>query len=240
MFGRNDFTETVKTALSAAGCDTTAYRSWQKQYEKLKKKKKEEEARYRRCREKTLRVQEDARLMEHMLTVEPTTDRRAFGQQLKELKQMQGSFDHEFLIGKEDREFHSTYDTILRLGLKALEEEDQRLLLQSEIENLLELIKENLEKEEPKMQELAFFYLTGSDAQLAELPPAEKYAQIKKHYEHEFVAPVMRILEDGIARAADAPDYIKENRGSRRKAEAAGILVDCQAETIFRQIMAEL
>lgn len=240
MFGRNDFTETVKTALSAAGCDTTAYRSWQKQYEKLKKKKKEEEARYRRCREKTLRVQEDARLMEHMLTVEPTTDRRAFGQQLKELKQMQGSFDHEFLIGKEDREFHSTYDTILRLGLKALEEEDQRLLLQSEIENLLELIKENLEKEEPKMQELAFFYLTGSDAQLAELPPAEKYAQIKKHYEHEFVAPVMRILEDGIARAADAPDYIKENRGSRRKAEAAGILMDCQAETIFRQIMAEL
>ncbi len=240
MFGRNDFTETVKTALSAAGCDTTAYRSWQKQYEKLKKKKKEEEARYRRCREKTLRVQEDARLMEHMLTVEQTTDRRAFGQQLKELKQMQGSFDHEFLIGKEDREFHSTYDTILRLGLKALEEEDQRLLLQSEIENLLELIKENLEKEEPKMQELAFFYLTGSDAQLAELPPAEKYAQIKKHYEHEFVAPVMRILEDGIARAADAPDYIKENRGSRRKAEAAGILMDCQAETIFRQIMAEL
>ena len=54
---------------------------------------------------------------------------------------MQNNFDHEFLVNKEDQEFHSTYDTILRLGMKALNASDQKLLLQSEIENLLALLK---------------------------------------------------------------------------------------------------
>lgn len=241
MFGRNDFAETVKTALAAADCDINAYRIWQKQYEKLRKKKKEEAVRYNRCREKTLRVQEDARLMEHMLTEEPVTDRRAFGQQIRELRQMQGSFDHEFLVSREDREFHSTYDTILRLGLKALEEEDQRLLLQSEIENLLELLKENLEKEQPEMHPLAFFYLTGSDQELAELPQEEKLAHIRECFEKEFKEPLIRMLEEGISQVQKQTGlYEREERGNKRKAEAVRIFQDCQAETIFRQLMAEL
>ena len=74
---------------------------------------------------------------------------------------MQNNFDHEFLVSKEDQEFHSTYDTILRLGMKALNASDQKLLLQSEIENLLALLKENLEKEEPKIEALTFYYQLG-------------------------------------------------------------------------------
>ena len=64
MFGRNDFVENVKSALAAVDCDMGAFRSWQKMYDKLKKKKSEQEDRYRRCREQTKRVQEDAQLME--------------------------------------------------------------------------------------------------------------------------------------------------------------------------------
>jgi len=41
MFGRNDFIENIKDALAAAGCDMGAFRSWQKQYDRLKKKQKE-------------------------------------------------------------------------------------------------------------------------------------------------------------------------------------------------------
>ena len=40
MFGRNDFIENIKDALAAAGCDMGAFRSWQKQYDRLKKNKK--------------------------------------------------------------------------------------------------------------------------------------------------------------------------------------------------------
>lgn len=39
MFGRNDFVENVKSALAAVDCDMGAFRSWQKMYDKLKKKK---------------------------------------------------------------------------------------------------------------------------------------------------------------------------------------------------------
>ena len=44
MFGRNDFIENIKDALAAAGCDMGAFRSWQKQYDRLKKKQKEQKA----------------------------------------------------------------------------------------------------------------------------------------------------------------------------------------------------
>ena len=182
MFGRNDFVENVKSALAAVDCDMGAFRSWQKMYDKLKKKKSEQEDRYRRCREQTKRVQEDAQLMEHMLTTAQSVDGKEFGRLLKDLRQMQNSFDHEFLVSKEDQEFHSTYDTILRLGTKALNAPDQKLLLQSEIENLLALLKENLEKEEPEIAALTFYYQFGSDQELAQLPPAEKLSKITYLY----------------------------------------------------------
>ena len=78
MFGRNDFIENIKDALAAAGCDMGAFRSWQKQYDRLKKKQKEQKERYERCREQTKRVQEDAQLMEQMLIAEQTADRKEF------------------------------------------------------------------------------------------------------------------------------------------------------------------
>mgnify|MGYP000787048453 CR=1 FL=1 len=106
---------------------------------------------------------------------------------------MQNNFDHEFLVSKEDQEFHSTYDTILRLGMKALNASDQKLLLQSEIENLLALLKENLEKEEPKIEALTFYYQLGSDQELAQLPPAEKLEKITYFYEHEFRQPILQL-----------------------------------------------
>ena len=59
MFGRNDFVENVKSALAAVDCDMGAFRSWQKMYDKLKKKKSEQEDRYRRCREQTKNREEN-------------------------------------------------------------------------------------------------------------------------------------------------------------------------------------
>ena len=209
MFGRNDFVENVKSALAAVDCDMGAFRSWQKMYDKLKKKKSEQEDRYRRCREQTKRVQEDAQLMEHMLTTAQSVDGKEFGRLLKDLRQMQNSFDHEFLVSKEDQEFHSTYDTILRLGTKALNAPDQKLLLQSEIENLLALLKENLEKEEPEIAALTFYYQFGSDQELAQLPPAEKLSKITYLYECEFRRPILQLLESGISGPESRNIYMK-------------------------------
>lgn len=241
MFGRNDFVENVKSALAAVDCDMGAFRSWQKMYDKLKKKKSEQEDRYRRCREQTKRVQEDAQLMEHMLTTAQSVDGKEFGRLLKDLRQMQNGFDHEFLVSKEDQEFHSTYDTILRLGMKALNASDQKLLLQSEIENLLALLKENLEKEEPKIEALTFYYQLGSDQELAQLPPAEKLEKITYFYEHEFRQPILQLLENGISRAGQLKDTYEAatDRASRKKYEMLQVLFDGQPEHILEQLMEE-
>lgn len=241
MFGRNDFVENVKSALAAVDCDMGAFRSWQKMYDKLKKKKSEQEDRYRRCREQTKRVQEDAQLMEHMLTTAQSVDGKEFGRLLKDLRQMQNSFDHEFLVSKEDQEFHSTYDTILRLGTKALNAPDQKLLLQSEIENLLALLKENLEKEEPEIAALTFYYQFGSDQELAQLPPAEKLSKITYLYECEFRRPILQLLENGISRAGQLKDTYEAatDRASRKKYEMLQVLFDGQPEHILEQLMEE-
>lgn len=241
MFGRNDFVENVKSALAAVDCDMGAFRSWQKMYDKLKKKKSEQEDRYRRCREQTKRVQEDAQLMEHMLTTAQSVDGKEFGRLLKDLRQMQNSFDHEFLVSKEDQEFHSTYDTILRLGTKALNAPDQKLLLQSEIENLLALLKENLEKEEPEIAALTFYYQFGSDQELAQLPPAEKLSKITYLYECEFRQPILQLLENGISRAGQLKDTYEAatDRASRKKYEMLQVLFDGQPEHILEQLMEE-
>lgn len=241
MFGRNDFVENVKSALAAVDCDMGAFRSWQKMYDKLKKKKSEQEDRYRRCREQTKRVQEDAQLMEHMLTTAQSVDGKEFGRLLKDLRQMQNSFDHEFLVSKEDQEFHSTYDTILRLGTKALNAPDQKLLLQSEIENLLALVKENLEKEEPKIEALTFYYQLGSDQELAQLPPTEKLEKITYFYEREFRQPILLLLENGISRAGQLKDTYEAatDRASRKKYEMLQVLFDGQPEHILEQLMEE-
>lgn len=241
MFGRNDFVENVKSALAAVDCDMGAFRSWQKMYDKLKKKKSEQEDRYRRCREQTKRVQEDAQLMEHMLTTAQSVDGKEFGRLLKDLRQMQNSFDHEFLVSKEDQEFHFTYDTILRLGTKALNAPDQKLLLQSEIENLLALVKENLEKEEPKIEALTFYYQLGSDQELVQLPPTEKLEKITYFYEREFRQPILQLLENGISRAGQLKDTYEAatDRASRKKYEMLQVLFDGQPEHILEQLMEE-
>ena len=94
MFGRNDFVENVKSALAAVDCDMGAFRSWQKQYDRLKKKQKEQKERYERCREQTKRVQEDAQLMEQMLIAEQTADRKEFGRLLKDRKSTRLNSSH--------------------------------------------------------------------------------------------------------------------------------------------------
>ena len=209
MFGRNDFVENVKSALAAVDCDMGAFRSWQKMYDKLKKKKSEQEDRYRRCREQTKRVQEDAQLMEHMLTTAQSVDGKEFGRLLKDLRQMQNSFDHEFLVSKEDQEFHSTYDTILRLGTKALNAPDQKLLLQSEIENQLPPAE--------KLSKITYLYECEFRRPILRLLESgiSSARQQKRTYE------------------------TATDRGSRKKYETLQVFLDGQPEHILEQMMEE-
>ena len=170
MFGKDEELEKIKAALSAADVDMGAFRDWQKKYEKLNRQWQNVQTQYENARVATEWVNDATGQMERMITGEKAYDKKEFAQFLKEMKRRQNGFDHEFLISAEDREFHSTYDTIVRLGQKAYETADQRLILQSEIENLLALLRENLEKERPSAWKLAFYLMDHSEKDLADLP----------------------------------------------------------------------
>lgn len=232
MFGRDEVIERIRAALVATDCDLNAFRNWQKQYEKMNKQKQAVGERYKSAAVATRRINEIAGQMEQMIVSGAAVDNKMFSQLLKELKHLQNSFSHEFLISKEDREFHSTFDTILRLGTKALATPDQKLILQSEIENLLALLKENLAKEEPDLKKLSFFYLSGTDQELAELPPAERLAKIEKLYDEEFEQPFITLLSQAHQRADERAERLEAgaDRRSKKAFEAIQVLLEGERE----------
>lgn len=112
----------------------------------------------------------------------------------KELKKYQTVFDHEFLISKADTDFHTTYATLLGLCEKNSTEEGERLILQSEVENLLALTKEALVKELPDYHAMAFYYIERSDREISDLPHSDKVAKVRRVYENEFLQPMRTYL----------------------------------------------
>jgi hypothetical protein len=232
MFGRDEDLERVRSALIATDSDMSVFRSWQKQYDKLNKQWQSVRERYAGASLTTGRVEEDASQLERMLTGTVPMDLTEFTQILKELKRMQNSFDHEFVISKEDHEFHSTYDTILRLGVKALDSPDQRLILQSEIENLLELLRENLAKDAPDPRKLCFYYQNGTDQELAKLSPSDRLERIERTYEMDFEKPILQLLTSAVIRADQRSKQLlgRTDRRSRRELAAIQILIDTGGE----------
>jgi hypothetical protein len=141
---------------------------------------------------------------------------------------MQNSFDHEFLISREDSEFHSTYDTILRLGTRALESSSQRLILQSEVENLQDLLRENLAKDAPDPRKLTLFYQYGTDSELAVLAPTDRLAKIERVYEARFSRPILQLLAEAVQRADAMAAQMRgsDDRRSRKTFAAIQVLLE--------------
>ena len=192
MFGRDDLKE-IREALQICGCDMNAFKRWQRKYEKLVKQMPSVREQYENALRTTQEVYVIAQELERLIVQNQIRERenmKDFSALLKDLKKVQNSFDHEFIISREDREFHSTYESILRLGTKALEDVQQKLILQSEIENLIALTKEGLERERPELFALTFFYLEHSNAELAELNFAQKVDRVMQIYNNDFIKPI--------------------------------------------------
>lgn len=241
MFGKDEELEKIKAALSAADVDMGAFRDWQKKYEKLNRQWQNVQTQYENARVATEWVNDATGQMERMITGEKAYDKKEFAQFLKEMKRRQNGFDHEFLISAEDREFHSTYDTIVRLGQKAYETADQRLILQSEIENLLALLRENLEKERPSAWKLAFYLMDHSEKDLADLPAGGKVTCVNQTYEEHFLKPILNLLMGAIQQAdrMRAECRNRADRRSRKYMDATEILDNVSGEELSVKQRAE-
>lgn len=249
MFGKDEKLEKMKDALIAMGCDMSDFRSWQKQYEKVKKQWRSESERYQKAHAITERVETIADRFEEILTSQWGADQSEVMQLVKELKQLQNSFDHEFIISKNDQDFHSTYDAIIKLGAKALEDAQQRILFQSEIENLLQMLRENLVKKAPDAKKLCIFYMYKNDLDLEELSASDKLASVESVYQIMFFEPIIKLLTYAIAKADEKKELLESSsdRRSKKSLESVQFLLnstlaasspDERAVMLFEEIMA--
>lgn len=200
----DDSLKGLKKELKAAGADMTFVKNWQKSYDKVKKQSTVMESKYIKAKADLEAVMGCLKDMEQLLISAKETV--GFGEVKKKLlvfakdmKKYKSSFVYEFLIGKEDKEFHLIYDTILALISSLCQKEQaeisELLILQSEVENLMAMTKEALEKAWPDFRAMAYFYLEHTDEELLQLPHPDKIKLIKKKYQDEFFCPMKQVLE---------------------------------------------
>ena len=192
FLGFEDSLKVLKKELKDAGVDMNVVRDWQKYYDKVKRQAPQLEFQYQTATKELESVLSLLKGMEQFLiSNKGTGDVTGYA---KELKRYQGHFNHEFLISKEDSDFHSTFASILSLCEKCKRESSDALILQSEVENLIALVEEALEKELPEYHAMAFYYIERSDKEIFDLPHADKVAKVLRIYENEFLKP----LRDGM------------------------------------------
>lgn len=189
LFGE-DSLKGLKKELKTAGADMGFVKGWQKSFDKVKKSSAQIEAQYTQAKQELKQVHTVFKDMEAILIAR----QGKLSECEKNLKKYHGHFNHEFLIGKEDKEFHLTYQTILNLSANTRKTKREVLILQSEVENILAVTEEALEKTWPDFRAMAYFYLNRTDREIADLPHAEKVAKVNQIYEVEFLAPMREVL----------------------------------------------
>lgn len=191
IFGFDDSLKGLKKELKSAGVDVSFVKEWQKSYDKVKKQSAVLKAQYTQAKADLEMVYQSLKQMEQKLIAGDLD----LSVEVKGLKQYKNSFNQEFLIGREDKEFHLTFATILSLGEKKISVQKDVLILQSEIENLLAVTKEALEKEWPEFRAMAYFYIERTDRDILDMPHVEKVTYVQNIYEDEFIKPMSQILQ---------------------------------------------
>jgi len=199
----DDSLKELKKELKAAGADFSFVKGWQKNYDKVKKQYPVMETQYIKAKSDLESVMVCLKEMEQLLILSKDTAdfdaaKRNLSNYVHKLKSYQNSFNQEFLIGKEDREFHLTFSAIISLCAKDKKEKRERLILQSEVENLMVITKEALEKNWPDFRAMAYFYLEHSDKELYELPHQDKVRTVQNIYVNEFYQPMKQVIESAL------------------------------------------
>ena len=202
----DDSLKGLKKELKAADADMAFVKRWQKSYDRVKKQYPVMESQYIKAKNELEAVVKCLEEIEQLLILskdilDSGLPKDELSQYVKELKKYQNGFNQEFLIGKEDTEFHLTFSTILSLCSKDIQDKRERLILQSEVENLMAIAKEALEKNWPDFKELAYFYLEHTDKELFDLPHADKIQFVKKVYADEFFNPMKQVVEAALGTA---------------------------------------
>lgn len=194
MFGEDSEMKELKKKIQLAGGDMTVVKTWQKQLDRITKLYPMTRNRYLSARQNLDCAAEAFSYIEEMLvngTMWNRNLRKEFLQMRKEIKHYKDCMDHEFVVSREDREFHSTFDTILRLMDRYDGADTERVILKSEVENIISMTAEILERPMPGLIALSFFYVDHDDSELVDIPPNSRLQLIGDNVEAEFWTPMI-------------------------------------------------
>ena len=135
FLGFDDSLKALKRDLKDSGVDMSFIRQWQKNYDKVRQQTPILENQYKIAKQELEAVLSILKDMEQQL-IRCSVNKESLAVFSKEMKRFQGHFSQEFLIGKEDTDFQTTYVSILKLCDKDVNVKGNALILQSEIRKL--------------------------------------------------------------------------------------------------------
>lgn len=239
LLGLEEDEKKFKEAMDAAGADMANVKAWLKIYSKTKKNALNTAGRYYSVKEKLQNLMQLLRHLEQILVENKSSvvDRTRINSFSKEFKKLQGCFNDEFLISREDKDFQTTLESVIKLTA-GYREGDDCLILQSEVENLIYLTNEGLEREKPDMFALAYFYLERSNKDLEDLTFSQKIAKVNDIFQKEFIEQIKPDLISCVKMAEalnDRYEGSKDRRTQKLLSELEPLLdkkkADCPTET---------
>lgn len=197
LLGLEEDEKKFREAMSAAGADMGLVKSWLKVFSKTRKNAFNTATRYYSVKEKLESLLQKLENLEQILingTGSRQSEKTTVALYVKEFKKLQGSFNDEFIISKADKDFQTTLESVTKLANDYGSSGSNDLILQSEVENLIYLAKEGLDREKPDMFALAYFYLDHNNEDFADLPFPGKIAKVNKLFQDEFIEQIKPTL----------------------------------------------
>lgn len=204
LLGLDSEEKKLKTALEVTGADMVFVKNWLKLYERTKKSAAYVVKSYYAARNSLVELQENLRILEKLVIGFPVLaleQKKLFRELIRDMKKLQGNAGNEFLISREDRDFHTTLESVVKLSEQYIFGECDGIIFRSEIENLIDLTDEGMQREKPDLFALGYFYLNRTDEELSGMTMAEKKAKIERVFYQEFALEMIEQMSQCIQRA---------------------------------------
>lgn len=218
IFGLSDGEKKFRTAMDTAGADMAYVNRWLKLYVKTRKNAANVVKRYYGAKTGLNALADDLKELEQLVIgyQKPEgADKSRFNELIKACKAKSGMFDDEFLISKADTDFHTTLDSVVKLGAKYTDSGADGIILQSEIENLMHLTDEGLKRQKPDLFALSYYYLDHSNKELEELTFQQKIEEVHRIYYVEFQRDILKQIESCVKQAEAINDKYEGSTDKR-------------------------